>query len=161
MLLCAVPLRGDRMQLHQLKRREFITLFGGAVIAWPCAAGAQRPRHLGVLRNAAATEAAPQSYLAAFVDGLRQLGWSEGQNIRIDVRWNAGDAALGRIFAAQLIGLQPDVILSASTTSLGILREVTNTTPIVFVSVSDPVAHGFVASIANARAIEEALEGSV
>jgi len=131
-----------------MKRRAFISLLGGAA-AWPLAARAQQPRRIGVLMIAAATEAAPQSYLAAFIDGLRQLGWTEGQNLRIDVRWNAGDAALARIFAAQLIGFQPDVILSASTTTLGILREVTSAIPIVFVLVSDPVAQGFVASISK------------
>jgi putative ABC transport system substrate-binding protein len=132
-----------------VNRRAFITLLGGAAAAWPLTARAQQPRRIGVLMNAAATEAAPQSYLAAFIDGLRQLGWTEGQNLRIDVRWNSGDAALARIFAAQLIGFQPDVILSASTTNLGILREVTSAIPIVFVLVSDPVAQGFVASISK------------
>src|SRR5262249_52542726 len=93
-------------------RRDFITLLGGAA-AWPLAARAQqadRARRIGVLMNSTATDATWQSYHAAFVQGLRQLGWIEGQNLRIDTRWSAGDAALARIYAAQLIGLTPDVI---------------------------------------------------
>ena len=103
-----------------MRRREFITLLGGAAAAWPLAARAQQPervRRIGVLMNGAATATVPQSYLAAFVQGLRQLGWTEGQNLRIDVRWNAGDAALARIYAAQLIGLMPDVILVTTTST--------------------------------------------
>jgi putative tryptophan/tyrosine transport system substrate-binding protein len=132
-----------------VKRREFITLVGGAAAAWPLAARAQqeRVRRIGVLMNGTATETIPQSYLAAFVQGLHQLGWTEGRNLRIDVRWNAGDAALARIYAAQLIGLTPDVILTASTTNLTVIRQATNTVPVVFVQVSDPIEQGFVASI--------------
>ena len=104
-------------------------------------------RRVGVLMNGAATEAESQSYVAAFVQGLRQLGWIEGQNLRIDIRWNAGDAALARIYAAQLIGLMPDVILAASTINLTVVRQATSTVPVVFVQVSDPVAQGFVASL--------------
>src|SRR4029077_15223418 len=79
------------------------TLLGGAAAAWPLAAGSQQSgpvRRVGVLMNGAATEAAPQSYVAAFLQALQQLGWTEGQNLRVDVRWNAGDAALARIYAA-------------------------------------------------------------
>jgi putative tryptophan/tyrosine transport system substrate-binding protein len=96
-----------------MKRREFITLLAGAA-APPLAARAQSSpvRRIGVLMNSAATDATWQSYFAAFVQGLRQLGWIEGQNLRIDTRWSAGDAALARIYAAQLIGLTPDVILA-------------------------------------------------
>jgi putative tryptophan/tyrosine transport system substrate-binding protein len=135
-----------------VNRREFITLLGGAAIAWPLAARAQqadRMRRIGVLMNGTATEARLQSYVAAFVQGLRQLGWNEGQNIRIDVRWNAGDADLARTYAAQLIGLMPDVILASSTTNLTVIQQATSTVPVVFVQVSDPVAQGFVASVAK------------
>jgi putative ABC transport system substrate-binding protein len=97
--------------------------------------------------NGTATEAALQSYVAAFVQALRQAGWIEGQDLRVDVRWNAGDAALARLYAAQLIGLQPDVILASSTTNLTVVREATSTIPVVFTQVSDPVAQGFVASL--------------
>jgi putative ABC transport system substrate-binding protein len=137
------------MQFDQLRRREFIALLGSTVAAWPIAARAQQTRRVGVLMNAAATDAIPVSYVAAFVRALAQLGWVEGQNLRVDVRWNAGDASLARIYAAQLIGLQPDVILSASTTNLMILQQATNTVPIVFVQVSDPIAQGFVSNLTH------------
>jgi ABC-type uncharacterized transport system substrate-binding protein len=136
-----------------MRRREFIRLAGGAAIApsalWPFAASAQSgpPRRVGVLMNSTATEALPQSYVAAFVQALRQLGWIEGRNLRVDIRWNAGDAALARIYAAQLIGLMPDVILAVSTTNLTIVQQATSTVPIVFAQVSDPVEQGFVASL--------------
>jgi putative ABC transport system substrate-binding protein len=135
------------MQFDQLRRREFIMLLGGGAVVWPLAARAQQMRRVGVLMNTAATDAIPVSYVAAFVQALARFGWIEGQNIRVDVRWNAADAALARIYAAQLIGLQPDVILSASTLNLMILRQATNTVPIVFVQVSDPVAQGFVPNL--------------
>jgi putative ABC transport system substrate-binding protein len=132
-----------------MRRREFITLVGGAA-AWPLAARAQqseRVRRIGVLMNGVATDTIPQSYVAAFAQGLRQLGWIEGGNLRIDVCWNAGDAALARTYAAQLIGLTPDLILAASTTNLTVVQQATSTVPVVFVQVSDPVEQGFVASI--------------
>ena len=132
-----------------MKRREFITLLGGAA-AWPSAVRAQqseRMRRIGVLMNGTATEVAGQSYVVAFAQELRQLGWVEGQNIRTDIRWNAGDAALARIYAAQLIGLMPDVIVASSTTNLMVVQEATTTIPVVFTQVSDPVAQGFVVSM--------------
>ena len=104
-------------------------------------------RRIGLLMNGAATDTTYQSYVAAFVEGLRQLGWMEGQNLRTDTRWNAGDAALARIYAAQLIGLMPDVILASSTTNLAVIQQATSTVPVVFVQVSDPVAQGFVANM--------------
>ena len=100
-------------------RRKFLATLGGAAAAWPLAARPQQPqqmRRIGVLMNSTATDATWHSYFAAFVQGLHQLGWIEGQNLRIDTRWSAGDAALARIYAAQLIGLTPDVILASSTT---------------------------------------------
>ena len=133
-----------------VQRRAFITLLGGVAAAWPLAAKAQQPdrlRRVGVLMNAAATEPDFQSYLAAFMQGLRQLGWTEGQNLRIDVRWNAGDAALARTYAAQLIGLMPDVILAGSTINLAVIVQATSTVPVAFVQVADPVAQGFIASM--------------
>jgi putative tryptophan/tyrosine transport system substrate-binding protein len=133
-----------------IRRRDFIPLLGGAAAAWPLAARAQQPdrmRRIGVLMNAAATDAYGQSLLASFVDGLRQSGWVEGQNVRIDVRWVAGDAELARIYAAQLIGLQPDVILADTTNTLTVIRQATSTVPIVFVQTADPVAQGFVSSV--------------
>jgi putative ABC transport system substrate-binding protein len=133
-----------------MRRRDFISLIGGTAAAWPVAARAQQPermRRIGVLMNAAANEPEFQSYLATFTQGLRQLGWTEGQNLRMDVRWNAGDAGLARIYAAQLIGLMPDVILAASTINLTVIEQATSTVPVVFVQVADPVAQGFVASM--------------
>ncbi len=85
--------------------------------------------------------------MRAFVEGLRKLGWAEGQNLRIDVRWSAGDATLARTYAAQLIGLMPDAILASTTINLTVIQEATSTVPVVFVQVSDPVAQGFVASV--------------
>jgi putative ABC transport system substrate-binding protein len=132
-----------------MRRREFIAGLGSAA-AWPVVAGAQqgeRLRRIGVLMDRIATDTTRQSFLAGFVQGLRQLGWTEGQNLRIDVRWSAGDAALARIYAAQLIGLMPDVILASTTINLTVIREATSSVPVVFVGVSDPVAQGFVASM--------------
>jgi putative tryptophan/tyrosine transport system substrate-binding protein len=132
-------------------RREFITFLGGAA-AWPLAARAQQPggaRRIGLLMNGPATDAARQSYLAAFVQQLRQLGWTDGQNLRIDVRWSASDPELARIYAAQLIGLLPDVIIAASTINLTALQQATSTVPVVFTAVSDPVAQGFVSNLTH------------
>src|SRR6516162_8415646 len=125
-----------------IRRREFIAGVGGAA-AWPLAARAQqesRVRRVGVLLSAAATEVEYQGYLAAFVQEMRRLGWSEGQNLRLDVRWNAGDAVLSRTYAA-------DVIVTASTVNLLAVQPVTKTIPIVFVSVADPLTQGFVSSM--------------
>ena len=132
-----------------MRRREFIGILSGAV-AWPVLAHAQqgeRVRRVGVLMNGAATEAALQSNVTLFVNALHQLGWTEGRNLRVDVRWNASDASLASTYAAQLIGLQPDVVLAASTTNLEVVRQATSTVPVVFVQVSDPVAQGFVPSV--------------
>jgi putative tryptophan/tyrosine transport system substrate-binding protein len=132
-----------------MRRREFIAGLGGAA-AWPMVARAQQRegvRRIGVLTNGTATETYDQPSLAAFIQGLRQLGWIEGQNLRMDVRWNAGDAGLARIYAAQLIGLMPDVILTTSSINLKVIQQATNTVPVVFVGVSDPVEQGFVASM--------------
>src|SRR5689334_8337596 len=98
----------------RVNRREFVTLLASAAAAWPLRAWAQTVRRVGVLMNGVATETEFQSYLAAFIQELRQLGWTDGQNVRIEIRWNAGDAQLARIYAGQLIGLQPDVIVTAS-----------------------------------------------
>jgi putative tryptophan/tyrosine transport system substrate-binding protein len=132
-----------------MRRREFIVGLGGAA-AWPLVARAQqgdRVRRVGVLMNGAATGPEYQSYLAAFIQGLRQRGWTDGQNLHIDVRWNASDAALAQTYAAELVGLMPDVILAASTVNLIPVVQVARTVPVVFVGVADPVAQGFVASV--------------
>src|ERR1700727_1946983 len=132
-----------------MRRRRFIAGLGAAA-AWPLAARTQQlggARRVGVLMNAAATDTEFQSYVAVFIQGLRQLGWVEGQNLRVDVRWNAGNAGLAQTYAAQLIELMPDVILAASTTNLTAIRQATSAVSVVFVSVSDPVAQGFVTSV--------------
>jgi putative ABC transport system substrate-binding protein len=132
-----------------LRRREFIAGLGSAA-TWPLAARAQqesRVRRVGVLLNAATTQVEYHSYLATFRQEMRRLGWSEGQNLQIEERWNAGDAVLSRTYAEQLIGLMPDVIVTGSTVSLAAVQQRTKTIPIVFVSVADPVTQGFVPNI--------------
>jgi putative ABC transport system substrate-binding protein len=101
-----------------MRRREFITLLGGAAAAWPLAARAEqreRMRRIGVLMGGAGNDPVDQARLAAFLDGLQQLGWIDGRNVRIDTRWPAGDADRNRTYAAQLVELAPDVIRSATT----------------------------------------------
>src|SRR5262249_19759724 len=128
-------------------RRELLAALGGAAAGWPLAAWAQQPRRVGVLMGGPATDSVLQAYVAAFGHALRQLGWIEGQTFRVDVRWNAGGAVLAQTYAAQLIGLQPEVILAATTGNLEAVRQATSAIPVVFVQVSDPVAQGFVASL--------------
>ena len=134
------------------RRREFITLLGLAAVAWPLAARAQqsdRMRRIGVLMNSAESDPTGQSYVRAFAQALRNLGWVEGKNLQIDWRWRAGDADQARKYAAELISFTPDLIFSSSTMNLAALHQVTHTIPIVFVQVSDPVAQGFVSSLAH------------
>src|SRR5262249_48627378 len=142
----------DRMQFDQLKRREFITLLGGAAAAWPLAAHAQRGervRRIGVLMNYASDDAEGQARLAVFHQGLQQLGWTVGRNVQIDYRWGGGNADRIRKFAAELVALAPDVILSAGSPSVAALQQTTDTVPVVFVTVVDPVSSGFVDSLAR------------
>ena len=135
-----------------MKRREFITMLGGAAVAWPLAARAQqgeRMRRIGVLVPFPESEPVAQARVAAFREGLQKLGWTEGRNIRIDTRWGALDAEAMQRFAKELVGLQPDLILSQSTPNTAALLQQTRTIPIVFVQVTDPVGSGFVASISR------------
>jgi ABC-type uncharacterized transport system substrate-binding protein len=135
-----------------MKRRAFITLLGGAAAAWPLAARAQsgeRMRRVGVLTNLTQTDSEGRARDEAFVHGLRQLGWNEGGNLRIDRRWTEGDAERGRQYAAELVALAPDVILSTGSAGLIPLLQVTRTIPIVFTIVPDPVGAGFVDSLAR------------
>src|SRR6266536_6470388 len=134
-----------------IKRRELITLLGGAAAAWPLAARAQQPdrmRRVGVLMYLAADDAEGQARLAAFTQALKQLGWSDGRNLRIDTRWATADDI--RRHAAELAALAPDVLVAGTgTATVAPLLQVTRTVPIVFLSVIDPVGAGFVANLAQ------------
>src|SRR6516162_7464523 len=135
-----------------MKRRDFITLLGGAAVTWPLAARAQqteRMRRIGVLMGGAGSDPVDQARLAAFLDGLQQLGWTDGRNVRIDTRWPAGDADRNRTYAAELVGLAPDVILASASASVAALQQASRSAPIVFANVIDPVSAGFVDSLAR------------
>jgi putative ABC transport system substrate-binding protein len=133
-----------------MNRRAFISLLGGAAAAWPLAARAQpageRMQRIGVL---ATTNPSAQSHIDAFVQALRALGWIEGRNLRIDIRWDDERATRAEALAAELVALAPDAILSVFTRNLVALQHATRSVPIVFMQVSDPVAQGFVASLAR------------
>ena len=139
--------RGDRV-----KRREFITLLGGAAAstAWPLSIRAQQPeqmRRIGVLMGFPESDSQAQRYIAAFRDELHKLGWTEGRNVRIDTRWaTPAEAGLMRQFAKELVAQQPDLMLSNTTPTTTALLQQTRTIPIVFATVADPVGSGFVAS---------------
>jgi putative ABC transport system substrate-binding protein len=131
-----------------VQRREFITLVCGVAFAWPRAARAQQTaRRIGVLMNGAPDDAEVRARLAAFQDGLQQLGWTNGRNVRIDTRW-ASDVGVNR-GAEELVALGPDVILASASLSLAALQRITRSVPIVFANVVDPVGAGFVASLAR------------
>ena len=135
-----------------MKRREFITLLGGAAAAWPLAARAQqreRMRRIGLLLNLGSDDQEGQTRNAAFLQALQELGWTVGRNIRIDYRWGAGNAELYRKHAADLVALAPDIILTNGTSIIGPVLQTTRTVPIVFVNVTDPVAGGFMESLAR------------
>jgi putative ABC transport system substrate-binding protein len=135
-----------------MRRREFMTLLGSAAAAWPLAARAQRPermRRIGVLMNVAVDDPEGQARIAAFHQGLQEWGWTLGRNARIDARWGAVDAESSRRYAAELVGLAPDVILASASAAMGALQQTTRTVPIVFVSIVDPVGAGFVESLAR------------
>jgi len=131
-----------------MRRRDFITLLGGAALAWPRVAHAQeRMRRIGVLMSFAESDPQAQAHVAAFREELQKLGWVEGRNIRIDIRWaTPRDAGSRRRFAKDLVALQPDLILSSNTPTTAALLQQTPTIPIVFAVVADPVGSGFVAS---------------
>jgi putative ABC transport system substrate-binding protein len=135
-----------------MRRREFITLLGGATVTWPLAARAQQPdrmRRIGVLMGFPESDSQAQSFIAAFRDGLQKLGWTDGRNIRIDTRWPGFDAESRQRFAKELVALQPDLILSHTTPTTAALLQETRTIPIVFATVTDPVGSGFVPSLAR------------
>ena len=139
-----------------MRRRDFISLLGGAAAApamiWPLGARAQqaeRMRRIGVLMGLAADDPEAKARIAAFLQGLQQLGWIDGRNMRIDIRWGAGDAGHIRNYAAELVALAPDVILANGSSAVGPLLQASRTVPVVFAVVPDPVGAGFVDSLAR------------
>jgi len=135
-----------------MRRREFITLLGGAAATWPLAARAQqtgRLRRIGVLTPFAADDAEGHARLTAFAQALQQSGWTVGQNVQIDYRWGPGNAETMRKYAADLVALAPDVILATSSAAVAPLLEVSRTVPIVFAGIADAVGAGYVESLAR------------
>ena len=139
------------MQFDQLRRREFISLVGGATV-WPLAARAQqaeRVRRIGVLMSTAVDDPQDPARLAAFAQGLQELGWTIGRNLRIDYRWGASSPDNARKYAAELAALAPDVMLASGTIALAAVQQISHTIPVVFVNLVDPVSGGFVESLAR------------
>jgi putative tryptophan/tyrosine transport system substrate-binding protein len=135
-----------------VKRREFITLLGGAATGWPLAARGQqgeRKKRIGVLISRPEKDPEGQGYVAAFQQGLEQLGWISGRNIEIDYRWTAGNVSLSQGLARELVGLRPDILVVNSTAPLIAARQAAGTIPIVMAAIADPVAQGFVQSLAR------------
>jgi putative ABC transport system substrate-binding protein len=135
-----------------MRRREFITLVGGAAATWPLAARAQqgeRMRRVGVIIPAAADDAEYQTRVAGFLQRLEVLGWTDRRNVRIEYRWSAGNAEVSRKHAAELVALASDVIVANGSQTLGPLQQLTRTVPVVFVGIVDPVGAGYVASLAR------------
>src|ERR1700692_182140 len=143
--------RGEAMAIS-IGRRQFISVLGGAAVAWPLAASAQRSdqaRTVGILSGASETDKVTQARITAFQKALEGLGWTAGHEVRFEVRWSGGDEARARNSAADLVKLAPDVILSHGTSSIAALKPATQSIPIVFVIVNDPVAQGYVPSVAH------------
>src|SRR5262245_18845806 len=135
-----------------MRRREFIALIGGGVAAWPLAARAQqreRMRRVGVLFTLAVDDPEALARVTAFAQGLQQLGWTVGRNVRIDYRWGAGDLDRVRSYAAELVALSPDVVLASAGSTVGAFQQASRTVPIVFVSTIDPVGGGWVESLSR------------
>ena len=135
-----------------MRRRKFIALLGSVTATWPLAARAQQPermRRIGVLSSLTEDDPDGQARVAAFVQTLQALGWTIGRNVQIDIRWGVADAASARKYATEMVALAPDVILTAASAATAAMQEATRTLPIVFVNVADPVAAGYVASLAR------------
>jgi putative tryptophan/tyrosine transport system substrate-binding protein len=135
-----------------MRRREFLGLFGSAATAWPLAARAQQAesvRRIGVLMNALSDEPEAQARIAGFLQGLQEAGWAVGRNVRIDTRWAGGDNARVRRYAAELVGLNPDVILAGTGATVSPLQQASRTVPIVFAQQIDPVGAGNVETLAR------------
>jgi putative tryptophan/tyrosine transport system substrate-binding protein len=135
-----------------MRRREFITVIGGAAAAWPIATKAQQPqrlRRIGILMNRAADNPEGQDRLAAFHQGLQELGWGVGRNVRIETRWSEDNADPTVKHAAELVALAPDIVLASGTLAVTALQHISRTLPIVFAAVADPVGAGIVDSLAH------------
>jgi len=135
-----------------MRRRDVLKVLGGAAAGWPLKARAQQSepvRRIGVLMHTAADDPEGKVRFAAFLQGLQEIGWAVGRNVRVDTRWAAADADRSRSYAAELVALAPDVILASASSSVPALQKATSTLPIVFVNVSDPVGAGYVASLAR------------
>jgi ABC-type uncharacterized transport system substrate-binding protein len=134
-----------------MRRREFMTLVGGAAATWPLPASAQSEgmRRIGVLMGIAESDPAQRSLVSAFTQALKDLGWQDGRNIQIDYRWGAGDAEKIQIFARLFVDQRPDLIVGHTTSVVAALKTQTSTIPIVFLQVSDPVGSHFVESLAH------------
>src|SRR6516164_1367843 len=136
----------------EVKRRELITLLGGAAAVWSLPATAQQPdrvRRIGALLPYAESDHEAQFWFAAFREALRNIGWTEGSNLRIEVRWSARDADRMRMLAKELVDLRPDAIFGVTTPVIGALARETRTIPILFAAVSDPIGSGFAANLAH------------
>lgn len=135
-----------------MRRRKFVGLLSGAATVWPHAVHAQQPerlRRIGVLMTTAAGDAEGRARMAAFLQGLQHLGWTDGRNLRIDTRWGAGNADDFRKYSAELVALAPDVILAPGSVTVEAFLKATRTVPIVFVHVADPVGAGFIDSMSR------------
>ena len=135
-----------------MRRREFITLLGGAAAAWPLVVWAQQPtgtRRIGVLMNFRSDASEGQARIAVFAQALQKLGWTDGDNVRTDIRWAADDVELFRKYSKELVELNPDVILASAGQSVAELQRATRSVPIVFANVVDPVGAGYVTSLAR------------
>src|SRR6516162_879770 len=135
-----------------MRRRDFITGIAGSAVAWPFTAHAQQAgavRRVGVLMNSKPTDPVYQSYYTELTQTLQKLGWRDGQNLRLDVRWSAADPELIHYYAGELVAMTPDLIVTSSSANLTAVLRATQTIPIVFLQVSDPVAQGFVPNLAH------------
>ena len=135
-----------------MKRREFITLLGGGAVAWPLAAGAQQPermRRIGMLLNLRESNPRGKATVAAFVKRLKELGWTEGRNLQLDIRWGGDDTDRYRQYARELVALFPDLVLGSSSAVVATLQQVSRTVPIVFAGVVDPMGAGLIESMAR------------
>jgi ABC-type uncharacterized transport system substrate-binding protein len=141
---CAAEPACPRRRGNRMKRRTFITLLGSAAAAWPLAVRAQQPEWM---RRIGVSDPEGKAQLFGFTQGLAELGWIDGRNLRMEVRWGRGDVDRIRTFARELVALQPDVIVAHGTPVTAALQRETRATPIVFVTVTDPVGDGFVAGL--------------